>query len=76
MKIFRVRQIQPFGMEYPSLKRGVIEAADTVGIRIVFEDVLLKLLEEKRVVLIILRLRLPLFHESLPGSQSLLGGVY
>jgi hypothetical protein len=46
MKIFVIRQIQLFGMKHPSLKRGVIEAANTVGIRIVFEDMLLKLLEK------------------------------
>ena len=69
MKIFGIRQIKSFGVKHPRLKGGVIEAADTVWIRVVFEDMLLKLLEKKGVVLIILRMRPPLFHESLPTKS-------
>jgi hypothetical protein len=62
MQVFGIREIQLLGRIHPRFQGGVVDTANALGIRVFFEDVLLKLLKEQRIIVIILQKRLTLVH--------------
>jgi hypothetical protein len=80
MQIFRVGKIKLFRGIDPLFQIGAVDTANALRIRVFFEDVLLKLLKEQRIIVIILEKRLTLVHGILPGRvknlcRSLLRGT-
>jgi len=70
MQVLWIRKIQLFRGIHPSFQCVVVDAADSVRVRMSFENVLLKLLKEQRVVIIILRKRQMLVHRILLDPRS------
>jgi hypothetical protein len=62
MQVFWVGEIQFLGRVHPHFQGGMVDTANALRIRVFFEDVLLKLLKEQRIIVIILEKRLTLVH--------------
>ena len=62
MQVFWIGEIQLLGRVHPRFQGGVVDTANALRIRVFFEDVLLKLLKEQRIIVIILEKRLTLVH--------------
>src|SRR5581483_8978509 len=66
MEVLGIGEVELLGRVDPGLQSFVVDAAFALRIRIPFEDVLLKPLEELRIVLILGK-KLTFVHEILPG---------
>ena len=62
MQVLWIGEIQFLGRVHPRFQGGMVDTSDALRIRVFFEDVLLKLLEEQRIIVIILQKRLTLVH--------------
>ena len=62
VEVLWIGKIQLLGRVHPRFQSGMVDTANALRIRVFFEDVLLKLLEEQRIVFIILEKRLTLVH--------------
>ena len=62
VEVLWIGKIQLLGRVHPRFQSGMVDTANALRIRVFFEDVLLKLLKEQRVIVIILEKRLMLVH--------------
>ena len=62
MQIFRIGEIKLFWGIHPLFQGGMVDTANALRVRVFFEDMLLKLLKEQRIIVIILEKRLTLVH--------------
>jgi hypothetical protein len=62
VEVLWIGKIQLLGRVHPRFQSGMVDTANALRIRVFFEDVLLKLLKEQRIIVIILQKRLTLVH--------------
>ena len=62
VEVLWIGKIQLLGRVHPRFQSGMVDTANALRIRVFFEDVLLKLLKEQRIIVIILEKRLTLVH--------------